>query len=249
MNVLRDPRSRCRRRNRRDAALAFAESRQPRRRRAHPARQTRQRDHPRALACVHTARRPSCSDAMPPQARKKSPVSMLSSPAGDGEWSETTRSSAPCSNACQSCSRSPRSRIGGAHLNSSRRRESRRRRTSDSADRSRGDRAHRPARAADIHRRATPTTRGRCGRAHRLTRERRLIRSRSRCFGLGGRERATLVRRGALRASSVPRTISSGNSACTMSGTPSAASIGIASRRSSSSTAGTRPRPTAPGST
>src|SRR6516165_2642383 len=69
-------------------------------------------------ASVQTAERPSSSDAIPPQAEKKLPVSLHFIAGGHGEWSETTKSIPPPQSARQSASRFVDSRIGGAHLNS-----------------------------------------------------------------------------------------------------------------------------------
>ena len=60
---------------RRDAPLARRQPGQPRRRRAHPGGDVGERRGRAARASVQTAGSPSCSDAMPPQARWKSPRS------------------------------------------------------------------------------------------------------------------------------------------------------------------------------
>jgi hypothetical protein len=66
---------------------------------------------PRARAALHTAGSRSWSDAIPPQARRKSPCA--SRRGGDaGEWSLTTASNAPRSGGRP---RAPRHRTGGAH--------------------------------------------------------------------------------------------------------------------------------------
>src|ERR1700730_10046776 len=47
---------------------------------------------PRLRAAVHVTGSLNSSDAMPPQARKKSPLSSSFNSGGHGEWSETTKS-------------------------------------------------------------------------------------------------------------------------------------------------------------
>ena len=71
---------------------------------------------PRRRASVHTTGRASWSEATPPQARPKSPVSRHLRSTVDGEWSETTRSSTPSRSPFHSNSRFADSRIGGQHL-------------------------------------------------------------------------------------------------------------------------------------
>ena len=73
---------------------------------------------PRGRAAVQTAARPSCSDAMPPQACPKSPVSSRLRSAVHGEWSDTTMSMSPSARPAHSRSWLAASRIGGQHLNS-----------------------------------------------------------------------------------------------------------------------------------
>src|SRR5215475_14233925 len=59
---------------------------------------------------------PSCSEEMPPQAVPKSPVSVCFIAGVAGEWSETTRSSAPARSPSHSSSRLAASRTGGLAL-------------------------------------------------------------------------------------------------------------------------------------
>ena len=72
---------------------------------------------PRRAASVHTAGRPSWTEAMPPQASPKSPVSSRLAATVHGEWSDTTQSIVPSSSPAHSASRLASSRIGGQHLN------------------------------------------------------------------------------------------------------------------------------------
>src|SRR6266576_1775969 len=67
---------------------------------------------------VHITERPSCTEEIPPQARKKSPVSLHFISGGDGEWSDATRSIVPFASPFQRRLRLSFSRMGGAHLNS-----------------------------------------------------------------------------------------------------------------------------------
>ena len=60
---------------------------------------------PRARACVQTAGSPSCSEAMPPQACPKSPVSSRLRSGVHGEWSDTMQSMVPSARPCHSRSR------------------------------------------------------------------------------------------------------------------------------------------------
>src|SRR4051794_41903508 len=71
---------------------------------------------PRARAPVHTAGSETCSEAIPPHARPKSPTSSRLSSGVHGEWSLTTRSTSPSASAAQSASRCAASRIGGEDL-------------------------------------------------------------------------------------------------------------------------------------
>src|SRR6266481_5553054 len=67
---------------------------------------------------VHITERLSCTEEIPPQARKKSPVSLHFISGGDGEWSDATRSMVPFASPFQRRLRLSFSRMGGAHLNS-----------------------------------------------------------------------------------------------------------------------------------
>ncbi len=58
------------------------------------------------------------SEAMPPHAVMKSPLSRCFNAGGQGEWSLAIRSMSPSISPCHSRSRCSSSRIGGAHLNS-----------------------------------------------------------------------------------------------------------------------------------
>ena len=69
-------------------------------------------------AAVQITGRPSCTEAMPPQAAAKSPVSCRFSSGVHGEWSLTTQVIRPSASAAQSRSALAASRIGGQHLNS-----------------------------------------------------------------------------------------------------------------------------------
>src|SRR5215212_2711394 len=73
---------------------------------------------PRRRASVQMIGSLSCSDAMPPQAFIKSPLSRNFISPGQGEWSDTIKSIVPSARPCHSPSRFSRSRIGGQHLNS-----------------------------------------------------------------------------------------------------------------------------------
>ena len=70
---------------RRDGALAPAETGEPRRRGGHPLGEAMRSECAAAAAPVQTTGSEICSDAMPPQAARKSPSSMCLSAAGAGE--------------------------------------------------------------------------------------------------------------------------------------------------------------------
>ena len=83
-------------------------------------RATSARSWPRRRASVQTSGSPSCSDAMPPHACAKSPLSSALRSAVEGEWSDTTRSIVPSARPAQSASRLASPRTGGQHLNGGR---------------------------------------------------------------------------------------------------------------------------------
>src|SRR6202795_4008286 len=72
----------------------------------------------RSVMSVHITERLSCTEEIPPQARKKSPMSLHFNSGGDGEWSDATRSMVPFASPFQRRLRLSFSRMGGAHLNS-----------------------------------------------------------------------------------------------------------------------------------
>jgi hypothetical protein len=72
---------------------------------------------PRRRACDQTSGRPSCSEAIPPHAVPKSPVSRHLSSLVHGEWSDTTMSMVPSTRPPQSSCGVGGVAIGGQHLN------------------------------------------------------------------------------------------------------------------------------------
>ena len=79
----------------RDRALAPVEAGEAGRRGGHPLGERDATECAGRAAPVHTTGSAICSDAMPPQAARKSPSSTCFSAAGAGEWSVATRSIAP----------------------------------------------------------------------------------------------------------------------------------------------------------
>ena len=72
---------------------------------------------PRFLASDQKSGSPNWTEAIPPHADMKSPVSSSFTSSVQGAWSDTTMETTPSSTALQSCSRCLGSRTGGQHLN------------------------------------------------------------------------------------------------------------------------------------